>query len=711
MSTPMTPTTPYKSIPGYAGLNPATQRPRPPPNRRRDKPQLSCNLCRRRKLKCDRNHPCSTCEKRGIGSSCTYVANNAPSTPPAGVQDRLRHLENLVVSYMNQNEGADLSAMAHVSPSIQDPDASLAPADVGSLKSSSTETKYQDQTHWNSILDAITELKEDLGEPEDPKPASLTPDFPSSNSLDSPLLYGCKRCSKDEILAAVPPKEFADCLVSECFDMLELSSCALNKREFLKQYSSFWERPQEAPIMWLGLLFSILSIAINFREFDAEQIRSNSTVDYVSLSTSYRDKTVQCLVLGQYTRCGPYVIETLTHHFAAEFMRRRDVNNEAWLILSTTVHLAMRMGYHRDPDHFKSLSPFEGESRRRLWAMLYHLGSLGVPRLINDAFVDTAEPRNLFDSDFDVNSTELPPSRPDTDPTPMLVVLAKLRTGRMYTAVVSVVTSTHPPTYAQVLQVDRQLEDMFMRIPEYCRIKTQPESIQDPPLMLLQRVFIQMNHHKAQVILHWRYLALAHKDERYSYSTKTTVSAALKILKLHRTIYEGLKTGGRLYSVRWRVTCVFNHDYLLAMSILCFYLNQNGDKISGSELDEIKQTLRQSKAILLGPRTTMSSEVERAAAAIESALPGILGPDCDESPNESQVLTPADSSELNEFSNNQDPFAGSMLPFFDPMFEGAPMLQGAPMFPSHITDMGAFVNSVLAGSIDPWVEVDMYRYQ
>ncbi|KAI1429977.1 hypothetical protein F5Y12DRAFT_724079 [Xylaria sp. FL1777] len=690
---------------GYAGHSPAAQRPRPPPNRRRDKPQLSCNLCRRRKLKCDRSHPCSTCEKRGIGSSCTYVANNAPSTPPPGVQDRLRHLENLVVSYMNQNEGADLSAMAPPSPKLQERDTSLAAAaDVGSLKSSSTETKYQDQTHWNSILDAITELKEDLGESADPKPVSLTSGSPS---IDSPLLYGCKRCTKDEILAAVPPKEFADCLVSECFDMLELSSCAINKQEFLKQYASFWERPQEAPIMWLGLLFSTLSIAINFREFDAEQIRSSSPVDYVSLSASYRDKTVQCLVLGQYTMCGPYVIETLLHHFAAEFMRRRDVNNEAWLILSTTIHLAMRMGYHRDPDHFKSLSPFEGESRRRLWAMLYHLdiatsSQLGVPRLINDAFVDTAEPRNLFDNDFDVNTTELPPSRPDSDPTPMLVILAKLRAGRMYTAVTSVVTSTHPPTYAQVLQVDRQLEDMFMRVPEYCRIKTQPDSFQDPPQILLQRIFVQMNHHKAQVILHWRYLALAHKDERYSYSTKTTVSAALEILKLHRTIYEGLKTGGRLYSIRWRVTCVFNHDYLLAMSILCFYLKQNGDKISSSELREIHQTLRQSKAILLGPRTPMSTEVDRAAAAIESALPGILGPDSDESSNASQVLTPAESPELNEFSNDQDPFVGSMLPFFDPMFEGAPMLQGAPMFPSHINDMGTFVNSVLAGSIDPW---------
>ncbi|KAK5624618.1 hypothetical protein RRF57_000334 [Xylaria bambusicola] len=728
--------TPYKEpqpISSFVGISPATQRPRPPPNRRRDKPQLSCNLCRRRKLKCDRNHPCSTCEKRGIGSSCTYVINNIPPTPQAGVQDRLRHLEHLVVSYMNQNEGADPFPMAGPSPSIQEPDNSPAPTDVGSLKTNSVETKYQDQTHWNSILDAITELKEDLGESDDLKPVSLTPDLAPTNSLDSPLLYGCRRCSKDEILAAVPPKDLADCLVSECFELLELSSCAINKREFLKQvlqsslYASFWERPRDAPVMWLGLLFSILSIAINLREFDSELIRSTSHIDYVSLSTSYREKTVQCLVLGQYTRCGPYVIETLLHHFAAEFMRRRDINNEAWLILSTTVHLAssVRMGYHRDPMHFKSLSPFD----------IATAGQLGLPRLINDAFVDTAEPRNLIDSDFDVNTTELPPSRPDSDPTPMLMILAKLRMGRMYTAVTEVVTSTHPPTYARILQVDRQLEEMYTKIPEYCRIKVEPESIRDPPQVLLQRVFVQMNHYKAQLILHWRYLALAHKDDRYSYSTKTTISAALKILKLHQSIYEGLKTGGRLYSVRWRVTCFFNHDYLLAMSILCFYLKQNVDKVSGSELSEIQQTLRQSKALLLCPRTPMSAEVERAAAAIESALSGILGPESDESLGGSQVLTPAENAEPNESSNSQgmffynlleselhsiqqsaniighlDPFVGSMLPFFDPMFEGAPMLQGA-LFPSHINDMGAFVNSVLAGSINPWAEVNACRPQ
>ncbi|KAI1756534.1 hypothetical protein F4782DRAFT_537648 [Xylaria castorea] len=691
-----------------AGIDPAEQRPRPPPNRRRDKPQLSCNLCRRRKLRCDRQHPCSTCKKRGLDPSCTYVTDSVTSTPPAGVQDRLRHLENLVVSYMSQNEGAGLSPSTQSSPNVQEPDASLAPPDVGSLKSNSTETQYQDQTHYKSILNAITELKEDFRESDDPKPDRIAAESSSVNPIDAPLLYGCKHCSKEEILAAVPSKEFADCLVSECFEMLELSSCAINKRGFLEQYASFWEEPQDVPVMWLGLLFSILSIAVNFREFDIEQVRSGPQLDYVSLSASYREKTVQCLILGQYTRCGPYVLETLLHHFAAEFMRRRDVNNEAWIILSTTVHLAMRMGYHRDPDHFKSISPYDGELRRRIWAMLYHLGSvtdiatsgqLGVPRLINDAFVDTAEPRNLFDSDFDPGSNELPPSRPDSDPTPMLVVLSKIRTARMYTTVINTVTNTQPPTYAQVLQVDRQIEDMFLKIPEYCRIQPTSDSIADPPSILLQRIFIQMNHHKAQVILHWRYLTLANKDDRYSYSTKTTVTAALKILKLHQTIYDGLKTGGRLYSVRWRITCFFSHDYLLATSILCFYLQRNGDRISKSELNEIKQTLRQTK-VVWGPRTPTSAEVKRAAAAIELVLPGILGQDSDESSSDSQgVPTPAESSDLGGFSNDQDPFVGSISPFFDPMFEGA------PMFPSHINDMGAFIDSVLAGSVDPCVDV------
>ncbi|KAI8635448.1 hypothetical protein F5Y19DRAFT_407806 [Xylariaceae sp. FL1651] len=684
-----------------AGSDAGRQRPRPPPNRRRDKPQLSCNLCRRRKLKCDRQHPCSTCKKRGLGPSCTYITGIGASTPATAVQDRLRHLEDLVVSYMHQSEGADLSALPQVSPDERDLDKSPAPSDFGSLKSSGTETKYQDQTHWNSILDAITELKEDFGESDDSNPSRGNAELTPPVLLDSPLLYGCRPASKEEILAAVPPKGLADCLVSECFEVLELSSCAIHKREFLKKYAEFWENPQSVPVMWLGLMFSILSISLNFRDLDAGPAQNSPQQDYESLGASYREKTVQCLILGQYTRCGPYVIETLLHYCAAEFMRRRDVNNEAWVLLSTTVHLAMRMGYHRDPDHFKSISPYDGELRRRLWAMLYHLdiamsGQLGVPRLINDSFVDTAEPRNLLDDDFDPSSTELPPSRPESNPTPMVVVLSRIRIGRVYTAVTNVVTNTQPPTYAQILQVDRQIEEKFLKIPLYCRVQ-QTDSIMDAPQIILQRLFIQMNYHKAQIILHWRYMTLARNDDRYSYSSKTTVSAALKILELHHTMFQGLKTGGRLYSVRWRVTSVFNHDFLLAISILCFYLQQNGDKISAYELDKIKQAIRETKAMWY-PEFFKSNEAKRAVAAIESVLPGILGSNPDESSNESPALTLPDGPERIASQNYQDTFAGAIPPFFDSIFEGA------PMFPSNMNNAESFIDSVFAGFIDPWIQ-------
>lgn len=232
----------------------------------------------------------------------------------------------------------------------------------------------------------------------------------------------------------------------------------------------------------------------------------------------------------------------------------------------------------------------------------------------------------------------------------MLVILSKFRTGRIYAAVADVVTNTQPPTYAQVLQVDRQIEDMFAKTPEYCRIKPASDSAADSPQIILQRFFIEINYHKAQVILHWRYLALANQDDRYAYSTKTTTSAALKILKLHQTMYEGLKADGHLYSVRWRITCFLCHDYLLAMSILCFYLQRNGGKISSSELGEIKQTIRKTK-VLWDQRTPMLAEIKRVAAAIELALPGILEYDSDERPNEGQVLTPANSAEPNMLHN------------------------------------------------------------
>ncbi|KAI1814683.1 hypothetical protein GGS20DRAFT_585281 [Poronia punctata] len=634
--------------------------------------------------------------KRDLGHSCTYAANvSFTSLSTAGVQDRLRHLENLVRSYMNHNGGAPLPTGEISSPHYHDAETPPGVSDVGSLKSSGSEMKYQDQTHWHSIMDAIVDLKEGFGEVEEPRHPEAAIELPSipSAPLDSPLLYGCKRCSKEEILAAVPPKDFADRLISESFELLDLKSCAIHKTEFLKQYASFWEDPQGAPVMWLALLFSMLSIAVNMQSSESEPLRYGTQPDYGTLSVTYREKTVQCLILGQYTRCGTFVIETLIHHFAAEYTSRRDINNEAWLILGTTVHLAMRMGYHKDPSHFKSISPYN----------IVTSGQLGVPRLINDTFVDTAEPRNLLDSDLSPNMTELPPSRPETEVTPILIVLSRLRTGRVYAAVADAVTSSQPSTYAQILQVDRQIEDMFSQVPAYCRFAPQPGTLPEPGPVLLNRLSIQMSYHKALIILHWRFMSLAKTDDRYSYSTKTTVAAALKLLQLHHEINEGLQTGGRFFSMKWKLSSFFNHDLLMAMSILCFYIRQNGDNMSTHELKSVKEALRQAGG-LWRYRPSITDELKRAIAAIEADLPDVFDINTEEGYQEGHVRPPTENTGLETSSSSQDAYSGPTMPFFGTMFEGPPILQGAPIFPSRIDDMGAFIDSVLGGSGEPWAD-------
>lgn len=55
------------------------------PRRLRQNP-VSCRLCRLKKLKCNRQQPCSNCSARGIG--CEYFARNSESTSTGGTDQR-----------------------------------------------------------------------------------------------------------------------------------------------------------------------------------------------------------------------------------------------------------------------------------------------------------------------------------------------------------------------------------------------------------------------------------------------------------------------------------------------------------------------------------------------------------------------------------------------------------------------------------------------
>jgi hypothetical protein len=69
----------------------------------------------------------------------------------------------------------------------------------------------------------------------------------------------------------------------------------------MKQYEEHWENPSQTKIMWIGLLFSMLSLMmLSFYLNDDEPPEYEGTSH--SLYELYRLRTAQCLMMGDIVR-------------------------------------------------------------------------------------------------------------------------------------------------------------------------------------------------------------------------------------------------------------------------------------------------------------------------------------------------------------------------------------------------------------------------
>jgi hypothetical protein len=166
----------------------------------------------------------------------------------SGVHDRLGQLERLVVSLMADSAnkaqahippGSEVSASSRIqNPPPSDPIVNSVDgrSECGGMQISESEFHYVGNNHWATILDGIADLKDHLDRDEQFRLASTPSDLDideHGNTLARPrsgyalLLYGGRSLgSKEEILAALPPKSAVDRYVSRYFNYLDLvSSC------------------------------------------------------------------------------------------------------------------------------------------------------------------------------------------------------------------------------------------------------------------------------------------------------------------------------------------------------------------------------------------------------------------------------------------------------------------------------------------------------
>ncbi|KAH6651555.1 fungal-specific transcription factor domain-containing protein [Truncatella angustata] len=602
----------------------------PPPNRRRDKTRFSCHTCHRRKLKCDRKQPCARCVKSGCGISCTYVG----SFLSTGVSPSCRPLAPLSAEQPVVHDTYQRQA----SPTTNDLEASIpspaiALSDLvsdlrGNLDLGNSESGYKATSHWTSILNDVREVEETPALSGDRRLDAVTTDQDSSLTPNVLLLQGCRQASKEEILASLPRRAVADRLVAHYFAATEFSLCILHKVEFLKQYDKFWKSPTSFPVSWLGLLFSIFCLSIQFQNPEIRLPPASESITGPKASVSaliqqHRERIVQCLVLAKYGRGGPFTVETLLHYLMAETSLRHDSDMELWLVLGTLVQIAIKMGYHRDPDNFTSLSAFQGEMRRRVWSTIYQADmsvstQLGLPRIIKDAISDTLQPSNLLDSDFSASSDVLPCTRTDQEVTPALILTSKYRIMSVFSTILDLITDFQTTSYAAIQQIDSRLNANFASIPESCKYRSLSLSIMDPPTLIFQRLYIQILYHRAQIILHLRYFAMARDSRPYEQSRRIAVGAALSILHHHQLIDEESQPGGRLGSHVIQ-SPFMSHEFLLATSVICFYVHHFKGQIEPAKLDEIIDVSKKTETIWCRTRAD-STESMKASKALRIVI-------------------------------------------------------------------------------------------
>lgn len=345
---------------------------------------------------------------------------------------------------------------------------------------------------------------------------------------------------------------------------------------------------------------------------------------HTKLSDLYHEKVVQCLILGDYTKSGPYVLETMSQYVYIEFGKHLDSGKDIWFLLGLTITLAMRMGYHRDPSHFPGISPLQGEIRRRIWVNILQgdiliSNQMGMPRMLTEWRCDTAEPRNLHDSDIDESMTELSPSRPETEYTRALGIIARRRILVPLGRIADLMTATRPCTYADVMRHDEMLTKAADSLPPPLKMKPMAASVTDSPIVIIDRLFIGHMICKGRTMLHRRFLQAkspSDKEDIFEYSRTACVDAALASLEIQQIYDAETCPGGQLSQIRWRMSSVQNHHFLTATMILCSVLYHCRDC---PRKDVIKAALRRSRAIWVR-NSCKSREARKAAEIVNIAL-------------------------------------------------------------------------------------------
>jgi hypothetical protein len=193
--------------------------------------------------------------------------------------------------------------------------------------------------------------------------------------------------------------------------------------------------------------------------------------------------------------------------------------------------------------------------------------------MISENDCDTELPRNIYDEEFGPETTELPPARPNTEPTPISYLVVKVRLCQQLGIILQATGRVkNQANYDEILRLDTQLRDVRAGLPPHLRM--QPfDGSRDPLTLVMSRFHVDSLYLKLLCLLHRKYMPRARHNPRYAHSRRTAIEASLESLRHLATLHRESQPSGRLHSVKWFFKSVATKDFLLPAMLIVLDLH------------------------------------------------------------------------------------------------------------------------------------------
>ncbi|PYI32130.1 hypothetical protein BP00DRAFT_162963 [Aspergillus indologenus CBS 114.80] len=551
----------------------------PQPKRTPRQDPVSCESCRTKKIKCDRQQPCASCSLRRL--TCRYERSGAIARDNS-TRD-------------TQTSGHDGSVLIQSSQDKHtlSPTKTLASKNNRELMQTAD---WLENIHMAARIPTATPdwLRDGLRDSRRTGNSIPTPEArPSISSLA--FMYKSQSASKENpatinLKTYLPDRVQAMTLFQYYVDYVGPLYYIIIPSRVKSQISDIYHSVEVgSPIILdhLALLFSIMASSLYL------QLSLETSADAEACSREFSYLTGAALIQSNYT-----VSPTIEGLQATMIVMH---NLYAWNIqptvsglfaLGSIISQAKILMLHcvdspriREEREAKGYDCLEVELKRRLWWDLvsydWLLGNLTGPQewtySIHQDHMNVQQPSNIDDELIEKEGAVT--SLPSCMPTDMSYALQRLKLAVLCREIIDATSYDHlhglELDYSKILELDRKFHQLISEIPGFFRLdpgsRRQFESTyKERPAIAWQRYVLQQGYFSRLCRLHRHHFIRGARDPAFAWSHIIGLQSARKVIEIRKILDEGDLGYNPPVSVVWSVT---HHVFMAAVILLmdaCF---------------------------------------------------------------------------------------------------------------------------------------------